>query len=57
MMISVTVFITIKHGAKKIKTFPLFIALVIMWVIEIVSAVPYFTAAYEIETFLDASQS
>ena len=53
MTISVTVFITIKHGAKKIKSFPLFIALAIMWVIEIVSAVPYFTAAYEIETFLD----
>ena len=51
--ISVTVFITIKHGAKEIRVFPLCIALGIMWVIEIASAVPYFTAAYEIGTFLD----
>lgn len=53
LTISVTIFITIKYGAKKIKVFPLCISLVIMWVIEIASAVPYFTAVYDIETFLD----
>ena len=53
MTISVTVFITIKHGAKKIKVLPLCAALAIMWVIEIATAAPYFTAAYRIGTFLD----
>ena len=50
-VLSVVVFIIIKHGLSKVKLYPLTAAIIILWVIVVISGIPYLTPAYEYEAF------
>ena len=50
-LLSVVVYIIIKHGLSKVKLFPLIAAIVILWVVVVLTGIPYLTPAYQYETF------
>ena len=50
-VLSVIVFIIIKHGMSKVKLYPLTAAIIILWMIVVISGIPYLTPAYEYEAF------
>ena len=50
-LLSVVVYIIIKHGQSKVKLFPLIAAIVILWVVFVLTGIPYFTPAYQYEAF------
>ena len=50
-LLSVLVFIIIKHGLSKVKLYPLIAAIIILWVIAVISGIPYLTPAYECKAF------
>ena len=50
-LLSVVVYIIIKHGLSKVKLFPLIAAIVIFWVVFVLTGIPYFTPAYQYEAF------
>ena len=50
-LLSVVVFIIIKHGLSKVKLYPLIAAIIILWVIVVISGIPYLTPAYEYKAF------
>ena len=51
--LTVTTFVVIVYGVKKVKSLPAFLALVIMWIVSFTSAIPYYTAAYDYDSLLD----
>ena len=48
-LLSVVVYIIIKHGLSKVKLAPLIASVVILWVVVVLSGLPYFTPAYQYE--------
>ena len=48
-LLSVVVYIIIKHGLSKVKLPPLIAAVVILWVVVVLSGLPYLTPAYQCE--------
>ena len=50
-LLSVVVYIIIKHGLSKVKLLPLIAAIVITWVVFVLTGIPYFTPAYQYEAF------
>ena len=50
-LLSVVVYIIIKHGLSKVKLAPLIAAIVILWVVVLLSGLPYLTPAYQYEPF------
>ena len=50
-LLSVVVYIIIKHGLSKVKLPPLIAALVILWVVVVLSGFPYLTPAYQFQPF------
>ena len=50
-LLSVVVYITIKHGLSKVKLFPLIAAIVILWVVVVFTGIPYLTPSYQYEVF------
>ena len=50
-LLSVVVCIIIKHGLSKVKLLPLIAAIVILWVVVVLTGIPYFTPAYQYEAF------
>ena len=51
--LSVSIFVVISYGVKKVKTIPVLLALAIMWIVSFTSAIPYFTPAYDYGNLLD----
>ena len=51
--LTVTTFIVIVYGVKKVKSVPVLLALVLMWIVSFTSAIPYYTAAYDYDSLLD----
>ena len=43
--------IIIKHGLSKVKLLPLIAAIVILWVVVVLTSIPYLTPAYQYEAF------
>ena len=50
-LLSVVVYIIIKHDLSKVKLLPLIAAVVILWVVVVLTGIPYFTLAYQYEAF------
>ena len=50
-LLSVVVYIIIKHGLSKVKLAPLIASVVILWVVVVLSSLPYLTPAYQYEVF------
>ena len=50
-LLSVVVYIIIKHGLSKVKLAPLIASVVILWVVVVLSGLPYLTPAYQYEPF------
>ena len=50
-LLSVVVYIIIKHGLSKVKLLPLIAAIVILWVVVVLTGIPYLTPAYQYEAF------
>ena len=50
-LLSVVVYIIIKHGLSKVKLLPLIAAIVILWVVVMLTSIPYLTPAYQDEAF------
>ena len=50
-LLSVMVYIIIKHGLSKVKLVPLIATVVILWVVVVISGLPYLTPAYHYEPF------
>ena len=50
-LLSVVVYIIIKHGLSKVKLAPLIASVVILWVVVLLSGLPYFTPAYQYAEF------
>ena len=50
-LLSVVVYIIIKHGLSKVKLFPLIAAIVILWVVVVLTGITYLTPAYQYEAF------
>ena len=50
-ILSVAMYIIIKHGQSKVKLYPLTAAIIILWVIVVISGIPYLTPAYEYKAF------
>ena len=50
-LLSVMVYIIIKHGLSKVKLAPLIASVVILWVVVVLSGLPYLTPAYQYEPF------
>ena len=50
-LLSVVVYIIIKHGLSKVKLLPLIAAIVILWVVVVLTGIPYLTPAYQYEVF------
>ena len=50
-LLSVVVYIIIKHGLSKVKLPPLIASVVILWVVVVLSGFPYLTPAYQVEPF------
>ena len=50
-LLSVVVYIIIKHGLSKVKLAPLIASVVILWVVVLLSGSPYLTPAYQYEPF------
>ena len=50
-LLSVVVYIIIKHGLSKVKLLPHIAAIVIFWVVFVLTGIPYFTPAYQYEAF------
>ena len=50
-LLSVVVYIIIKHGLSKVKLPPLIAAVVILWVVVVITSLPYLTPAYQYEAF------
>ena len=50
-LLSVVVYIIIKHGLSKVKLAPLIASVVILWVVVLLSGLPYLTPAYQYEPF------
>ena len=50
-VLSVVMYIIIKHGLSKVKLYPLAAAIIILWMIVVISGIPYLTPAYEYEAF------
>ena len=48
-LLSVVVYIIIKHGLSKVKVLPLVAAVVILWVVVVLSGLPYLTPVYQFE--------
>ena len=46
-LLSVVVYIIIKHGLSKVKLAPLIASVVILWVVVLLSGLPYLTPAYQ----------
>ena len=46
-LLSVVVYIIIKHGLSKVKLAPLIASVVILWVVVVLSGLPYLTPAYQ----------
>lgn len=53
MILTIIVYLTVKHGSKRIKRIPLIITLASMWGIEAVMAIICFTPAYQVDFFTD----
>ena len=51
ILLSVVVYIIIKHGLSKVKLFPLIAAIVILWVVAVLTGIPYLTPAYQNKAF------
>lgn len=51
--LSVSIYIVIRCGVKKVKTIPVLLALAIMWIVSFTSAIPYYTPAYDYDNLLD----
>ena len=51
VLLSVVVYIIIKHGLSKVKLAPLIASVVILWVVVVLSGLPYFAPAYQYEPF------
>ena len=43
--------IIIKHSMSKVKLLPLIAAIVILWVVVVLTGIPYLTPAYQYEAF------
>ena len=50
-LLTVVVCIIIKHGLSKVKLFPLIAAIVILWVVVVLTGIPYLTPVYQYEVF------
>ena len=50
-LLSVVVYIIIKHGLSKLKLLPLIAAIVILWVVVVLTGIPYLRPAYQYEAF------
>ena len=50
-LLSVVVYIIIKHGLSRVKLAPLIASVVILWVVVVLSGLPYLTPAYQYEPF------
>ena len=50
-LLSVVVYIIIKHGLSKVKLVPLIVSVAILWVVVLLSGLPYLTPAYQYEPF------
>ena len=50
-LLSVVVYIIIKHGLSKVKLAPLIVSVVILWVVVLLLGLPYLTPAYQYEPF------
>ena len=50
-LLSVVVYIIIKHGLSKVKLFPVIAAIVTLWVVFVLTGIPYFTPAYQYGEF------
>ena len=50
-LLSVVVYIIIKHGLSRVKLTPLIASVVILWVVVLLSGLPYLTPAYQYEPF------
>ena len=50
-VLSVVMYIIIKHGLSKVKLYPLTAAIIILWMIVVISGIPYLTPAYEYKAF------
>ena len=50
-LLSVVVYIIIKHGLSKVKLFPVIAAIVTLWVFFVLTGIPYFTPAYQYGAF------
>ena len=51
--LTVTIFVVIFYGVKKVRTSLVLLALAIMWIVSFTSAIPYYTAAYDYDNLLD----
>ena len=49
-LLSIVVYIIIKHGLSKVKLVPLIASVAILWVV-VLSGLPYLTPAYQFEAF------
>ena len=50
-LLTVVVCIIIKHGLSKVKLLPLIAAIAILWVVVVLTGIPYLTPAYQYEAF------
>ena len=50
-VLSVVMYIIIKHGPSKVKLYPLIAAIIILWMIVVISGIPYLTPAYKFTAF------
>ena len=51
--LTVVIFIVIHWGVKKVKTIPLLVAMIVIWIVTVVSGIPYFTPIYDFNNLLD----
>ena len=52
-LLSVVVYIIIKHGLSKVKLTPLIVSVAILWVVVVLTGLGYLTPAYHFEPFRD----
>ena len=51
--LTVVIFIVIRWGVNMVKTIPLLVAMIVIWIVTAVSGIPYFTPIYDFNNLLD----